>query len=67
MISLLAIIVTVVLLASALLWRAVLALPRASARLVAIFRDPLRSGAILVDRLSRSRTSPNAARGRPTR
>jgi hypothetical protein len=47
MVSLLAIIATVVLLASALLWRAFLRLRRPSARLLAIFRRLLNGGALL--------------------
>jgi len=64
MISLLAIIATLVLVASALLWRAVLELPRASARLSALFRDALRNDAITFDPARRRRTAPNGARHR---
>jgi hypothetical protein len=67
MISLLAIVVTAVLLASALVWRAVLILPLAGARLAAIFRGLLHGGAILIDRLFASRLSPNAGRNRRMR
>ena len=64
MLSLLAIVVTVLLLGSALLWHAVRNLPLAWARSVAIFRSLWRSGATLVERLFPTRAPLETSRNR---
>lgn len=62
MFSLLAIVVTALVLGSVLLWRALLRLSRSTAQVVAIARDLRGSGATLLDRLFPSRISLRTAR-----